>query len=105
MSSRRCLYAVLAVTVMVLAVAAVRQQPPPRHAFRVVLGLRDKEPSNWSGQVAVSGGELAALTGWRFEGKGKDFVKGPSAWECKTHAAIAPEKRYPVQAYDGSLKG
>jgi len=105
MSSRRCLCALLAVTVMVLAVAAVRQPPPPRHAFRVVLGLRDKEGSNWSGQVAVSGGELASLTGWRFEGKGKDSIKGASAWECQTRPGIAPEKRYPVQAYDGTLKG
>src|SRR6059058_1474296 len=103
MSPRRWLCALLALTVMAVAVAAVRQQPPRRHAFRVVFGLRGKESSDWSGQAAVADGTLVALAGWRFE-KG-DAVKGEAAWKCRTHDEIAPERRYPVQAYDGKPKG
>lgn len=101
---RRLVGAILALAVMALAAAAVRQNEPPRHAFRVVFGLKDTEPSDWSGQASVRDGELASLTGWRFQLK-TDAVKGKNAWKCRTHDGIAPEKRYPVAAGDFTLKG
>jgi hypothetical protein len=101
---RRQLYAVLAVAVMVGAVVAFQPKEPPTIHFRVVVGLQDKEPRDWSGQVSVTGGEVVALTGWRFDGK-QDSVDGTKAWTCSTHNGIAPEKRYPIQDFAGKPKG
>ena len=55
----------VAVAVLSAAVVAMRPADSSLHVFRVNLGLQDKEPTDWSGQVAVSGGEVAELTGWR----------------------------------------
>ncbi|HEV3205179.1 MAG TPA: CehA/McbA family metallohydrolase [Gemmataceae bacterium] len=84
----------LALTIMVVAVAAMNQGEPPVHIFRVTLGLNDKEPSNWNGQVTVTGGEVVTLSGWRFENK--DAVEGTTVWKCQTRNYIAPENRYPI---------
>ncbi|MCI0456495.1 MAG: DUF3604 domain-containing protein [Gemmataceae bacterium] len=100
---RRFLAALVAFGVIALTVAAVRQNDPPRHAFRVVFGLKDKEPGDWSGQLTVAGGEVAALDGWRFEGK-EDSVQGTTAWKCRTRNGIAPEQRYAIQGPDGAPK-
>jgi hypothetical protein len=91
---RRLLAAGLAVTVMAVAVAAVRHHDAPEHTFRITLGLGDLEPTNWSGQLAVAGGEVTGLTGWRFEEK--DVVEGTTGWKCRTRNYIAPEKRFPI---------
>src|SRR5262249_20868954 len=53
---------------MTVAVAARwQQEAPPITSFRIVAGLKDKEPAEWSGKIDVAGGEVASLTGWRFE--------------------------------------
>ena len=101
---RRFLGAAVALAVMLVAAAAVRQGEPPSHTFRIIFGLRDKEPTDWSGQVTVADGRVKALAGWRFEAK-TDAVKDTNAWSCGTHNGIAPEKRYPVQDADGKPKG
>jgi hypothetical protein len=96
MLPRRRVFAVaVSLAVMFAAVAAMRRGAAPLHTFRVVLGLHDKEPSDWSGQVAVADGEVTALAGWRFEEQ--DAVRGTTAWKCNTRNYIAPEKRYPLQ--------
>ncbi len=100
---RRLLGASTALAIMLVAAAAVRQGPTPRHAFRVVFGLRDKQPTDWSGHATVADGWLKAVAGWRFEGKG-DRLKGGNAWTCVTHSGIAPEQRYPVQDASGKPK-
>lgn len=92
---RRLLAAVAALVVMAAAVAAMRQGDPPQHVFRVILGVSDKEPSDWSGQIAVADGEVIGLTGWRFEEK--DKVEGTTGWKCHTRKYIAPEQRFPIQ--------
>jgi hypothetical protein len=101
---RRQLYVVLALAVMVGAVVAFQPKEPPTIHFRVVVGLQDKEPRDWSGQISVAGGEVKSLAGWRFEGK-EDSVDGTKGWTCSTHNGIAPEKRYPVQDFAGKPKG
>jgi hypothetical protein len=80
----------------------MRQRELPAHLFRVTLGLLDKEPADWSGQVAVSGGEVTGLIGWRFEDK--DVVEGTTGWKCRTRNYIAPEKRYPILPATGAPK-
>src|SRR5262249_25962096 len=86
------------------AAAAVRQGEPPQHQFRVIFGLKDKQPTDWSGKIAVAAGEVTALVGWRFEAK-DDSVQGTTGWTCSTHDEIAPLKRYPIQGADGTPKG
>ncbi len=94
LSRRRLFAALIACTVMAVTLAAMRPGDPPQHIFRITLGLHDKAPTNWNGQVAVNGGEVAALTGWRFEGG--DAVEGTHGWKCRTHVYIAPGQRNPI---------
>src|SRR5207248_4423608 len=67
---------------------------PTRHTFRIVLGLNDQKPADWSGQLSVSGGEVVLLRGWRFEEK--DAVNDKTGWTCKTHEHVAGRWRYPT---------
>jgi hypothetical protein len=96
---RRLVSAALALGVMVAATLAMRREQPPSYTFRVTLGLTDKEPTDWSGQVAVSGGEVTELTGWRFEGK--DAIRDRDGWQCRTHDFIEPGKRFPIEPASG----
>jgi hypothetical protein len=93
--------AALVLAVMV-GVAAVRyKQDQVLQHFRIVVGLGDKEPADWDGQLQVAGGELVMLAGWHFEDK--DAVQGTS-WQCKTRNYIAPLERYPLQDFAGKYK-
>ena len=98
---RRLFAAVLALAAMA-GVVAMQQGTPAQHTFRVTLGLADKTPSDWSGRVAVAGGEVVDLTGWRFENP--DKVTDKSGWTCRTRNNIAPEYRYPVFSPHGKAK-
>jgi hypothetical protein len=88
---RRSAVAVLAVGVMIAVAASQKKDEPPRHVFRLTFGLKDKRPSDWSGQVAVSGGEVTRIVGWRFEGK--DAIDDVRGWTCRTHNNIVPGER------------
>src|SRR5919108_518463 len=100
---RRLLLAIFVLAVMGASVAAMRQKETPTHSFRVVFGLNEQKPTDWSGKVDVQGGEVASLEGWRFEDT--DAVQGLAAWKCETRNQIAPGKRYPLQGPDGKPKG
>jgi hypothetical protein len=99
---RRFWAATLAFAVLSAAVVAMRPADSSLHVFRVTLGLRDKEPTDWSGQVSVSGGEAVELTGWRFEPK--DAIEGKTGWKSRTRNYIAPEHRFPIQPAPGKPK-
>lgn len=90
---RRIVMASLALGLMVLAAAAMQRGDGTTQAFHVVCGLRDQQPTDWSGQVEVTGGEVAALAGWRFEGK--DTIDGATGWKCRTQEYIVPGQRFP----------
>ena len=96
---RRLAGASVALAVMVTVAAATRQAEPPVHIIRVTLGLKDKEPADWSGKVTVADGEVSALAGWRFDPK--ETIEGTTGWKCGTHNYIAPEKRYPLLPASG----
>jgi hypothetical protein len=98
---RRYAVAVVAIVVMIAVAASRKQAEPPRHVFRVTFGLKDKNPADWSGQVAVAGGEVASITGWRFEEM--DAVDGVSGWKCRTHNLIAPGERFPLASASGKV--
>jgi hypothetical protein len=100
LSRRRVVAAVLAVVVVVAAALARQRDEPPSYTFRVTLGLHDKQPTDWDGQVAVTGGTVTALTGWRFEEKDA-VAKDLSGWKCRTHNYIVPGDRYALQKADG----
>jgi hypothetical protein len=101
MSARaRCFTAALiALAVMIVVAASQKREEPPRHLFRLVLGLKDTKPDDWSGEVEVEGGQVIALTGWRFEEK--DAVDGVRGWKCRTHNNIAPDERVPLTLASG----
>src|SRR5947209_6906587 len=99
---RRLIAAALALGVISAAVVAMRPADSSLHICRITLGLRDKEPSDWSGKVTVSGGEIVELTGWRFEAK--DTTEGKTAWKCRTRNGIAPEHRFPIEPAAGKPK-
>jgi len=94
--------AILALAVVSAAVVAMRLAESSLHTFRITLGLKDKEPTDWSGRVAVSGGDVAELTGWRFEAK--DVIEGKNGWKVSTRKYIAPEHRFPIQPASGKPK-
>src|SRR5437870_5795730 len=89
---RRVVVAILAGIVMVAVAAAMQKKDAPEASFRIVLGLKDQTPADWSGSVTVAGGEVTSLTGWRFEEK--DTVEGTTGWKCKTRNAPAPGARF-----------
>jgi hypothetical protein len=99
---RRPSLAGFAIAVMVGVTAFHAGQQQRTHHFRIVVGLKDKEPAEWKGKVKFAEGKLISLAGWHFEGD--DAVKG-DAWSCKTRNNIAPLERYPIQDFAGKSKG
>ncbi len=91
---RRLTVGLIALSALVAVAFYAQQGDPPTYTFRVTLGLLDKEPADWSGKVAVAGGEVVELSGWRFEEN--DSVEDKTAWKCATRRLIEPEARYPL---------
>src|SRR5216683_5114955 len=91
---RRIAGGVLALSALVAIAVCSQQAEAPTYTFRITLGLTDKQPTDWSGQVAVADGEVIDLAGWRFEEK--DAVDGVTGWKCSTRSFISPEARYPL---------
>src|SRR5438445_10600363 len=83
---RRFLLAAVTLLVMLGAVVAFQKEPETIQ-IRVVFGLKDQKPRSWSGSVSVAGGEVTALSGWRFEGT-DDSVSGVKSWTATTHNGI-----------------
>ena len=98
---RRYVVALVAVVLMIVVAASRKQAEPPRHVFRITVGLKDKKSTDWSGKVEISGGEIASITGWRFEEK--DAVDGVRGWKCRTHENIALGERFPIASASGNV--
>ncbi|MBL9146963.1 MAG: DUF3604 domain-containing protein [Verrucomicrobiaceae bacterium] len=64
---------------LVLCVSVIRAEDVE---LLLQLGLGDKEPSDWSGSVKVAPGELAGVSGWRFQQQ--DRLVGKDGWEART---------------------
>jgi hypothetical protein len=99
---RRLAVAGLAVAVMVGIAAVPNAEVPAQNTFRVVLGVHDKQPTDWSGQVTVAEGEVLSIAGWRFEDK--DAIQETTGWKCSTHKHIATGARFPIQAPPGKTR-
>jgi hypothetical protein len=87
---------VLVLLAIVLAAQPKPEKKPPEHLLRITLGLKDEKSTDWSGKLEVSGGEIVALEGWRFEATDKVTTnpdrKG-GVFTCSTHEYIAPGER------------
>ncbi len=67
--------------------------------FRLVVGLTDVSPRDWSGRVTVSaGGELAGIRGWRFT-SGEDRVSNDAQFRFKTRLGPAENQLNPGAPY------
>ncbi len=96
---RRLVFGFIALAVMTTVAAMQRQAEPPAHSFRVLFGLTDQQPTDWSGTLEVAEGKVTALAGWRFEAK--DAVEGLNKWKCSTRNLVAPGDRYPLNKATG----
>ncbi len=53
------------------------------HQFRIVVGLADREPKDWTGALRLTGGEIAAVDGWRFSQDDRVGVDGSFQFRTK----------------------
>ncbi|MGH9665233.1 MAG: hypothetical protein ACRD9L_12480, partial [Bryobacteraceae bacterium] len=51
-------------------------------SVRLLLGVTDRQSTQWDGSVTTEGGSVTRLEPWRFEGQ--DDIAG-SSWRCSTH--------------------
>lgn len=68
---------------------SVRTQPlamPESVTFRVLLGVTDAEPTDWSGSVVLTGGSVRSIKGWRFAQN--DSTDYQSSWKLSTRRGI-----------------
>ncbi len=96
---RRLVGMILAAGILLGIVAAQKRAKPAVHVFQITLGLKDQQPSDWSGKVEVVGGEVQSLEGWRFEEKDQitSRKRERAEWRCGTHLYIAPGERYRLE--------
>jgi hypothetical protein len=84
------------VLVIVLAAAGVglfsqgrngREIPMPSAvAFRILLGVGDREPTQWDGSVSAAPGAVSSIQGWRF--RGEDSTDSVSTWKAWSGASL-----------------
>ena len=91
--NRRLAAAGVVGAVLLVLLAASRPTDPPVISFRVVLGLKDKEPADWSGQVAVAGGEVDGADGLALRGEGRRRGPDMEVPDPQLHRARASASR------------
>jgi hypothetical protein len=60
---------------------------PAGDSFRILLGVTDRAPTPWDGNISASGGGIDSIAGWRFTAG--DAIEPPSAWKCSTRTGAA----------------
>ncbi len=65
------------------AESSSRPLDPSTVAVRLILGIGDPEPLDWSGRVTIDKGEVLGLEGVRF--RDGDRVTGRDSWTASTH--------------------
>ena len=58
---------------------------PQATAFRILFGLTDKEPADWSGKISAAGGKVLRIQGWRFQQN--DTADPATGWRVSTRRA------------------
>lgn len=64
---------------------------PAAVAFRVLLGVGDKEPTDWDGSVTVSPGRIENIQGMHF--RGPDSTDSRSKWKASSGLSLTPVGR------------
>ena len=59
-----------------------RPESEPNLALRIVFGLEDTEPTDWSGTATSSTGKVSGIEGWHFSSD--DKIEGKQSWRCST---------------------
>ncbi|MCS7026545.1 MAG: DUF3604 domain-containing protein [Bryobacteraceae bacterium] len=54
-----------------------------RTGVRILMGLTDREPTNWDGAISAKGARITAIEPWRFEEK--DTLLEGGRWQMSTH--------------------
>jgi len=75
--------------VVAVCMAANLRAAAPEFAVLLRLGLQDKEAADWSGAVAIEGGEVTALEGWRF--RESDKITDKLTWKAATRDPGGPK--------------
>jgi len=101
--SHRLIAIVLSLLALVEVSVSVAQRPatgpaarpldPDAVAVRLILGVGDLAPEDWSGRVALDRGEIVDIEGLRF--RDGDLVTGHDAWKARSRLirkAAAPKK-------------
>src|SRR5437016_2246438 len=72
---------------------AARSVPlePGAMGIRILFGLRDSLPTQWSGSIAVTGASLISLEGWHF--RQVDHFTGATSWAAFTRFGAAATRR------------
>ncbi len=63
------------------------RRSPTAICYLVQFGVTDQEPTTWDGRIAVSGGSVSRIEGWRFAAD--DSTDNHSAWKLSTRHNIA----------------
>ncbi len=104
MPTRRMITVVLSVVAVVGLSVTMAQRPGEEPAerpldtgttaVRLVLGIGDETPQDWSGRVTLDKGEILRIEGVRF--RDGDRITGRDAWTVKSRLIrTAPRRRKP----------
>jgi hypothetical protein len=69
-----------------------KEKPPT--AVLIEMGMKDKEPANWSGRAAVNGAKVVHREGYRF--RPDDKLRDPDRWETSSHRGLRVPPRNPA---------
>lgn len=61
---------------------------PEAAAFRILLGVGDKEPTIWDGKISLSGGRILSIQGWRFSGTDSSDYR--TSWKASSRRGLPP---------------
>jgi hypothetical protein len=62
-------------------------------AVRILLGVTDKEPVRWDGEVRLAGGEIIRIDPWRM--RPADQITGASGWKATSYQLTSPPQGTP----------
>ncbi len=81
---------------LVLDWAAKAAKTPPPVAVLIELGLKDQQPTPWSGRATVRGARVVHREGYRF--RDGDKLVAPDGWEVSSHRGQRVPPRQPAVA-------
>jgi hypothetical protein len=76
--------------------AAKGSHEAPPVAVLIEMGLKDENPTSWSGEATVSGAKVVHREGYRF--RDGDKLVDPAGWEASSHRGLRVPPRQPQVA-------